>query len=130
MRRHVHRHPVLVGQRHDRPVDPADRELRRPARLHPDPGLGYHSDTVTGTCGGSLVGNTFTTAAVTANCTVIANFAINTYTVTPSSSGNGTIAPSTPQVVNYGAQPVFTLTPAVGYHSLTVTRHLRRLPGR
>src|SRR5262249_5283637 len=34
--------------------------------LTPDPH--YHIASVTGTCGGSLVSNTFTTAAVTANC--------------------------------------------------------------
>ena len=48
---------------------------------------------------------------------MIANFAINTYTVTPSvSGGNGTIAPNTPQTVNYNATPSFTLTPNTGYH--------------
>ena len=68
------------------------------------PATGYHSLSVTGTCGGSLVGDTFTTAAVGANCTVIANFAINTYTVTPSSAGQrAPSAPSTPQTVNYDA---------------------------
>ena len=36
---------------------------------------GFHIDNVGGTCGGSLAGNVFTTAAVTADCTVIANFA-------------------------------------------------------
>jgi hypothetical protein len=36
---------------------------------------GYHIDTVGGTCGGSLSGSVFTTAAVTADCSVIANFA-------------------------------------------------------
>jgi subtilisin-like proprotein convertase family protein len=41
------------------------------------PNAGNHIVNVTGTCGGTLVGNTFTTAAVTANCTVIANFALN-----------------------------------------------------
>ena len=44
---------------------------------------------------------------------MIASFAINTYTVTPSvSGGNGTIAPNTPQTVNYNATPSFTLTPS------------------
>jgi hypothetical protein len=40
------------------------------------PNSGY-SAAVGGTCGGSLVGNTYTTAAVTANCTVIASFTLN-----------------------------------------------------
>ncbi|MGN6519541.1 MAG: ExeM/NucH family extracellular endonuclease [Dokdonella sp.] len=37
-------------------------------------GTGFHIDTVTG-CGGSLAGNTYTTGAITADCTVTANFA-------------------------------------------------------
>jgi hypothetical protein len=40
------------------------------------PGTGYHIDTVTG-CGGSLVGNTYTTGPITAGCTVTAGFAPN-----------------------------------------------------
>lgn len=39
------------------------------------PDSGFHADTVTGTCGGTLTGNSYVTAAVTADCTVIANFA-------------------------------------------------------
>ncbi len=34
----------------------------------------FHRVVVTGTCGGNLVGNTFTTNAINANCTVIASF--------------------------------------------------------
>jgi len=37
---------------------------------------GFHVDTVGGTCGGTLAGNVYTTSAVTADCTVIANFAV------------------------------------------------------
>ena len=40
--------------------------------LTPAPGFVIHS--VGGTCGGSLVANTFTTAPITSNCTVVANF--------------------------------------------------------
>ncbi|HEY6942205.1 proprotein convertase P-domain-containing protein [Dokdonella sp.] len=39
------------------------------------PDAGFHIDTVGGTCGGTLAANTFTTNAITADCTVIANFA-------------------------------------------------------
>ncbi len=42
--------------------------------LTPNPG--FHINDVAGTCGGSLVGNTFTTAPATADCTVIADFAV------------------------------------------------------
>src|SRR6185436_11860078 len=86
------------------------------------PSTGYHINNVTGTCpAGSLSGNTWTTGAITANCTVIANFAIDTFTVTPSSSGNGTISPSTAQTVNYNTTTSFTLTPSAGYHINNVT---------
>jgi hypothetical protein len=40
------------------------------------PNSGY-SASVGGTCGGSLVGTTYTTNAITANCTVIASFSLN-----------------------------------------------------
>lgn len=39
------------------------------------PASGFHLDNVGGTCGGTLTGNVYATAAVTADCTVIANFA-------------------------------------------------------
>lgn len=37
---------------------------------------GYDLNGVTGSCGGQLSGNVFTTNAVTANCTVVANFVV------------------------------------------------------
>ncbi|HEY6942981.1 InlB B-repeat-containing protein [Dokdonella sp.] len=86
------------------------------------PAANYHVASVGGTCGGSLAGNTYTTGAVTADCTVVASFAIDTHTVTPGvSGGNGTISPSTPQTVNHGATTSFTLTPAANYHIGTVS---------
>jgi hypothetical protein len=81
------------------------------------PNTGYAIGAVGGTCpAGTLSGSTYTTGPVTANCTVIANFTIDTYTVTPSvNGGNGTISPKTPQTVNYDATATFTLTPNTGY---------------
>ncbi len=84
------------------------------------PDMGYHIDTVSG-CGGTLAGNTYTTGAITADCTVTATFAINTYTVTPTAGANGTIAPNIPQTVNYNATTTFTVTPDIGYHIDTVS---------
>jgi hypothetical protein len=92
------------------------------------PASGYHTDTVGGTCGGTLDSgtNVFTTAAITADCTVIANFAMDvavTHLVTPSVGTDpswGTIAPDTAQTVNDGATTQFTLQPASGYHTDTV----------
>src|SRR3989344_4436616 len=66
-------------------------------------------------CSGSLVGTTYTTGAITANCTVTASFTINTYTVTPSAGANGTISPNTPQTGNYNTTKSFTVTPNSTY---------------
>ena len=54
---------------------------------------------------------------VTANHTIAASFAINTYTLTYLAGLNGSITGTTPQTVNYGASgsPV-TAVPATGYH--------------
>lgn len=83
------------------------------------PNSGYHIATVAGTCGGTLAISVYTTNAITANCTVIASFAINTYVVTPSvNGGNGSITPSTAQTTNYGAKATFTLAPNNGYHAI------------
>ena len=86
------------------------------------PAANYHVANVTGTCGGSLAGNVYTTSAIVADCTVIASFAIDTHTVSPSvTGGNGTISPSTPQTVDHGATTSFTLAPAANYHVGSVT---------
>ncbi|HST29134.1 MAG TPA: S8 family serine peptidase [Rudaea sp.] len=87
---------------------------------------GYHIDTVGGTCGGNLVGSVFTTNAVTADCSVIANFAVDavvTHLVTPSVGTDpswGTISPNTPQTINDGATTQFTLAATTGHHIDTV----------
>jgi|GEM_PF-2367747 len=83
------------------------------------PAANHHVDHVDGTCGGTLSGpgnTTYTTAAITADCTVIAHFAIDRHTVTPSADGNGTISPATPVDVDHGATTTFTLTPAPNHH--------------
>jgi predicted extracellular nuclease len=77
------------------------------------PDAGYTAS-VSGTCGGSLSGTTFTTAAVTADCSVAATFTLNSYSVTSSSGGNGTISPAM-QTINHGATAQFTVTPDAGY---------------
>jgi len=51
------------------------------------PDTDYIIDTVTGTCGGTLVNNTYTTNAITGNCTVIASFTPDNHTVTFNSNG-------------------------------------------
>jgi hypothetical protein len=85
------------------------------------PATGYHVAGVSGTCGGTVIGNTFTTNPVTANCSVVATFAINQYTLLSSTGANGMISPLGDQIVNHGATPSFTLTPDTDYHVYQVT---------
>lgn len=84
----------------------------------PDPN--FHIVDVTG-CGGSLLGSTYTTAAVSADCAVSASFAIDSFTVTASVTGTGgTITPAT-STVNFGDSATFTLTPDSGFAINSVT---------
>jgi hypothetical protein len=81
-----------------------------------EPDAGYHIESVGGTCGGELVDIVYTTAPITADCTVEANFAADTFTVTPEAGPGGFIAPDTPQTVNAGDTVMFGLEPDAGYH--------------
>ena len=77
------------------------------------PNTGYHfvdwSDASTA--------NPRTDTNVTANVSVTANFAINTYTLTYTAGANGTISGTSPQTVNYGADgTAVTAVPNTGYH--------------
>ncbi|HEY7886497.1 MAG TPA: histidine kinase [Cellvibrionaceae bacterium] len=85
----------------------------------PDPS--YHIGSVGGSCGGTLNGSTYTTHAITADCTVVASFTLNNYSVTASAEANGNIAPSGPQSINHGSTTSFTLTPDTGYGIADVT---------
>src|SRR6185436_16454921 len=60
---------------------------------------------------------TRTETNVTADVSVTASFAINTYTLTYTAGANGTISGTTPQTVNHGGSgtPV-TAVPDAGYH--------------
>ncbi len=78
------------------------------------PNAGFTAS-VGGTCGGTLVGASYTTNSIAANCTVIATFTPMIFTVTPSAGVDGAISPNTPQVVNAGSSPVFTVTPNAGF---------------
>ena len=80
------------------------------------PDADYHVETpIGGTCpAGSLAGNVYTTGAITANCTVIASFAIDTWTVSASAGPNGSIAPAS-QTVDAGTSATLTVTPDTGF---------------
>jgi hypothetical protein len=68
-----------------------------------------------GSCGGILNGSSYTTKAITGNCTVTATFVRKTYIVTVSAGANGKISPSGYMTVNSGATQSFTVTPNAGY---------------
>jgi uncharacterized repeat protein (TIGR02543 family) len=102
------------------PSTPQTVDYRNPVVLALTPSTGYHIASVTG-CDGTLAGSTFTTGAITANCTVSASFTINQYTVTPVAGANGAIAASTAQTVNWGSTMAFTVTPNTDYHIASVT---------
>ena len=80
------------------------------------PATGYHvADVlVDGTSAGATTSYTF--ANVTANHTISATFAVNTYILTASAGANGSIAPQGAVSVNHGSDQTFTITPATGYH--------------
>ena len=69
---------------------------------------------VDGVSQGVVTGFTFTN--VTANHTISATFAINTYTLTASAGANGSIAPNGVITVNSGASQAYAITPDAGYH--------------
>jgi hypothetical protein len=91
---------------------------------------GYHVASISG-CSGPLYTNTsnavssytYTTGAITADCTVSATFAINVYQVTAPPSPNGTLDPSTPSpvAVPHGGTTNFMFNANPGYHIATIT---------
>ena len=80
------------------------------------PDAGYHvADVkVDGTSVGAVTSYTFQN--VTANHTIQAAFAINTYTIQATPGANGTITPAGSVVVNHGESATFTITSDAGYH--------------
>jgi len=78
----------------------------------PEPG---YTALVGGSCGGTLNGTTYTTQPLVTDCTVDATFTqAVTYTLTPSTVGNGSISPATPQTVLAGATQSFVVSPGAG----------------
>lgn len=81
----------------------------------------YNFTGFSGTCPGTTAGNVFTTGAINAACTVVADFAIQTYAVTLAVSengheGNGTVTPGS-QTINHGATASYTIAPQAGYQA-------------
>jgi hypothetical protein len=64
----------------------------------------------------TLTAGAYTFPAVTANHTIAASFAINTYNLTYTAGSGGTITGTSPQTVNYGASgTAVTAVPNAGY---------------
>jgi hypothetical protein len=73
------------------------------------------SSSVGGSCpAGSWSGSTYTTGAITSNCTVSFSATI-AHTVSPSGDGHETISPDTTQTVSEGSTQQFTVTANAGY---------------
>ena len=80
---------------------------------------GYESLSVSG-CSGSLDGSTYTTGAITGNCTVSSSASLIQYTVSASAGTGTTLTPSS-RTVNHGSTTTFTAALQAGYESLVVT---------
>ncbi len=93
----------------------------------------YLSGTVVTLTATPLISSTFTvwsgdviattnpvTLTMDANKIITATFVLNTYIITPTAGANGSITPSTPQTVSYGASQTFTITPYTDYHIIDV----------
>ena len=61
--------------------------------------------------------SSYTFRNVQTNHTVVASFAINTYTITASAGANGAIAPSGTATLNCGTSATYTITPNVGFYT-------------
>ena len=80
------------------------------------PDTGYHTANVL--VNGSSVGavSSYTFNSITANHSIIAIFAVNSYTITSSAGSNGAVSPSGSVSVTHGSSRTYTVTPNTGYH--------------
>ncbi|MBU0943476.1 MAG: hypothetical protein KKE53_03390, partial [Proteobacteria bacterium] len=62
----------------------------------------YSLESVTGTCGGTLVGSLYTTDAIRADCTVVANFVTDRFRLTVNTVGTGSVT-SLPTGIDCGS---------------------------
>ena len=86
--------------------------------ITPNPGFHIATVLVDNASVGAVASYTFND--VTANHTIAASFAINTYTITATAGPNGAINPSGLVTVQSGANRNFTITPNPGFHIATV----------
>ena len=70
--------------------------------------------------GSSCAGTGTCSVTMSAARAVTGTFTLNTYIITPTAGAGGSLAPGTPQTVNYGDERAFAITPNTGYHILDV----------
>ncbi len=81
--------------------------------ITPNPNYKVSDVKVDGVSVGSVTSYTFPN--VSANHTISASYALNTYTITPTGQPNGSISPAAPVTANSGASQTFTITPSANY---------------
>lgn len=62
----------------------------------------------------------YTFPSVTMTHSIVASFAVNTFTINATAGSNGSISPSGAVIVNSGATPTFTASPSPGYRILDI----------
>jgi hypothetical protein len=98
-------------------------------RMVPDSHYHVSGLVVDGTSRGPA--NAFVFMTVKADHTICAQFAVDTYSVTPTvTGGHGRITPGASQNVPYGGRQTFTFTPDAGYAVQTVLVNGRAVPNR
>ena len=83
------------------------------------PDTGYHIDSITDNSVGQTINNPYVINNVTTHHTVVVTFAINTYTITVSSSGNGSVGGG--GTYTHGDTVNLSATPDVGYQFVNWT---------
>ena len=85
---------------------------------------GYHITSITANGESVTVTSpslqTYQFSSLSANCTLTATYAINTYMITVSQTANGNISPGT-TTVNYGSDQRFAINPDSGYYISSIT---------
>jgi len=81
---------------------------------------GYHISDVLVDGGSVGAVSSYTFTYVTANHTISATFAVNTYTITASAGSGGQISPSGATQVSSGSSQTYTITAVAGYHIANV----------
>ncbi|CDZ77183.1 hypothetical protein BN59_01465 [Legionella massiliensis] len=112
----INTYPVTAAGDDHVTVSPATQNIDygATAQIAVTPATGYSAAIASDSCGGSLVGNTYTTGTITGPCSVSFSSTIDTYTVTASGDDNVTVNPAS-QTVDYNTTGQVTLNVATGY---------------